>query len=82
MNKLERKQGFICDMDGVIYRGEFLLPGAREFVIWLEQQGKEYLFLTQNSRRIREELEQRLKRLGIDTDAMNFTPPRSTRPVS
>jgi len=72
VNELQRKQGFICDMDGVIYRGESLLPGAREFVFWLEQQGKEYLFLTQNSQRTREELQQRLTRLGIDTDAMNF----------
>ncbi len=39
---------------------------------WLEAEHKDYLFLTQNSQRTREELQQRLLRLGIETDAMNF----------
>jgi NagD protein len=72
MKALQEKKGFICDMDGVIYRGESLLPGAREFVNWLKEEGKEYLFLTQNSQRTREELQHKLSRLGIETDAMNF----------
>lgn len=72
MQELRDKKGFICDMDGVIYRGDSLLPGAREFVGWLQAEGKEYLFLTQNSQRTREELQQRMHRLGIETDAMNF----------
>ena len=29
------KKGFICDMDGVIYHGNRLLPGVKEFVAWL-----------------------------------------------
>ena len=72
MKELQEKKGFICDMDGVIYRGESLLPGAREFVDWMESEHKEYLFLTQNSQRTREELQHKLRRLGIETDAMNF----------
>jgi NagD protein len=72
MDALRQKKGFICDMDGVIYRGDQLLPGAREFVDWLKAEGKEFLFLTQNSQRTREELQQRLLRMGIETDPMNF----------
>ena len=32
MQTLRNKKGFICDMDGVIYHGNRLLPGVREFV--------------------------------------------------
>ena len=32
MEELRKKQGFICDMDGVIYHGNKLLPGVKEFV--------------------------------------------------
>lgn len=34
MENLRSKIGFICDMDGVIYHGNRLLPGVREFVEW------------------------------------------------
>ncbi len=43
------KKGFICDMDGVIYHGNKILPGVPEFIDWLQRTGKEYLFLTNNS---------------------------------
>ena len=40
---------YLIDLDGVIYRGNELLPGAKEFIAWLETHGKKYLFLTNNS---------------------------------
>ena len=43
------KKGFICDMDGVIYHGNRILPGVAEFIQWLHEEDKEYLFLTNNS---------------------------------
>ena len=43
------KKGFICDMDGVIYHGNRVLPGVVEFIDWLKKEKKEYLFLTNNS---------------------------------
>lgn len=36
------KKGFICDMDGVIYHGNQILPGVREFIQWLHDE-KYYL---------------------------------------
>ena len=45
MEQLRAKKGFIIDMDGVIYHGNRLLPGAKEFVEWLYQEKKEFLFL-------------------------------------
>ena len=46
MEELRKKQGFICDMDGVIYHGNKLLPGVKEFVDWLYAEKKNFLFLT------------------------------------
>ena len=37
------KKGFICDMDGVIYHGNIVLPGVEEFIRWLHEEKKEYL---------------------------------------
>ena len=45
MEELRRKKGFICDMDGVIYHGNRLLPGVKEFVEWLYREQKNFLFL-------------------------------------
>ena len=45
MNKILEKQGFICDMDGVIYHGKKILPGAKEFVDWMIENGKKFVFI-------------------------------------
>ena len=50
------KKGFLCDMDGIIYHGNHILPGAAEFIHWLQDEHKEYLFLTNNSGMIPREL--------------------------
>jgi len=46
LNLLRKKRGFICDMDGVIYHGDQLLPGAQAFVEWLKKERKKFLFFT------------------------------------
>ena len=38
MEQLRKKQGFICDMDGVIYHGNRLLPGVESFLNWLKRE--------------------------------------------
>ncbi|TVQ36964.1 MAG: HAD family hydrolase [Spirochaetaceae bacterium] len=70
--KLLERHGFICDMDGVIYHGNRLLPGAKEFVGWLKRENKSYLFLTNSSERSPRELQQKLQRLGIEVEAAHF----------
>ena len=66
------KKGFICDMDGVIYHGNKVLPGVREFIDWLHETKKEYLFLTNNSGSTPRELNQKLARLGLDVPEHHF----------
>ena len=72
MNALLEKKAFICDMDGVIYHGNVLLDGVKEFVSWLETNGKEYIFLTNSSERSPRELQQKLKRLGLEVGEEHF----------
>ena len=66
------KKGFICDMDGVIYHGNELLPGVKEFIAWLQEEEKEYLFLTNSSDRTPRELAQKLSRMGLDVSEDHF----------
>src|SRR5437764_1345454 len=37
---------YVCDMDGVIYHGNKLIPGALDFVQRLQSGGHKFLFLT------------------------------------
>lgn len=66
------KTGFICDMDGVIYKGNQILPGVTEFIQWLQEENKEYLFLTNNSGYTPRELNQKLERMGLDVPEEHF----------
>jgi len=72
MGKLKDKKGFICDMDGVIYHGNRLVEGAKEFVDWLKNNGKKFLFLTNSSAKSPKELQQKLLRMGIEVSVEDF----------
>jgi len=65
-------KGFISDMDGVIYHGNQILPGVREFVEWMQKNDKGYLFLTNNSGSTPMELHQKLERMGLDVPPEHF----------
>jgi NagD protein len=58
--------GFLIDMDGVIYRGNELIPGAERFVRELLDLDLPFFFLTNNSQRTRRDVAAKLRRLGID----------------
>ncbi|NLV19671.1 MAG: HAD family hydrolase [Bacteroidetes bacterium] len=72
IEKIKAKRGFIIDMDGVIYHGNRLLPGVTAFIEWMENNGKEYLFLTNSSERTPKELHEKLKRLGLKVNEDHF----------
>ena len=72
MQEIMNKAGFICDMDGVIYHGNKVLPGVVEFIQWLQAEKKEYLFLTNSSGYTPKELQQKLKRLGLEVSQEHF----------
>ena len=72
IDEVRNKKGFISDMDGVIYHGNMLLPGAAEFVDWLYRNDKNFLFLTNSSERSPKELQQKLARMGLDVSEDHF----------
>ena len=72
LEELRNKQGYISDMDGVIYHGNCILPGVKEFVDWLYKEDKPFLFLTNSSERSPLELRQKLSRMGLDVDESHF----------
>ena len=72
LEELHARKGFICDMDGVIYLGNQLLPGVAEFVTWLNENDKRFLFLTNSSERSPKELRQKLQRMGLDIGEEHF----------
>jgi NagD protein len=58
-------KNYILDMDGVIYRGNQLIPGAREFIERLQERGNPFLFLTNNSQRTPRDFQRKLERMGL-----------------
>jgi 4-nitrophenyl phosphatase len=68
MNKNEpllQVRCFLLDMDGTFYLGERLLEGALQFIDVLRQQGREYLFLTNNSSKDSQQYADKITRLGL-----------------
>ena len=65
MDKIREKKGYICDMDGVIYHGNRILPGVVEFVNWLYEKDKKFLFLTNNSGKTPRQLHEKLAWMGL-----------------
>ena len=70
--ELRAKKAFICDMDGVIYHGNRIIPNVKEFIEWLEKNDKNFLFLTNSSERSPRELAQKLGRMGLNVSEDHF----------
>ena len=60
--------GFLIDMDGVLYRGPELIPGADRFVRELRERDIPFRFLTNNSQRTRRDVVARLVRMGLEVE--------------
>ena len=57
--------GYLIDMDGVVYRGGEMIPGADLFIQRLLREKVPFLFLTNNSQRTRRDVATKLSRMGI-----------------
>jgi NagD protein len=58
---------YIFDLDGTIYLGEALLPGAAETVAAIRQAGRRTIFLSNNPTKTRSQYADKLSRMGIPT---------------
>ena len=59
------KHGYLIDMDGVLYRGSELIPGADRFIRELRARDIPFRFLTNNSQRTRRDVAAKLARMGV-----------------
>ncbi len=60
-------KGVICDMDGVLWRGETPLPGLRDFFALLESRHIGYVLATNNASKTPEQYVEKLARMGVTT---------------
>ncbi len=63
---LEEVQCFALDMDGTIYLGEQWIEGAQEFLCRIEETGRNYVFVTNNSSKNPAVYVEKLHRMGLD----------------
>ena len=63
---MESIKHVITDMDGVLVKGAQIIPGAARFIARLQEQGREYLLLTNNSLYTPRDLAHRLHTLGLE----------------
>jgi len=58
-------KSLIIDLDGVLYRGDEPIEGAREFIAFLQREGIPFLLLTNNSTRTPSQYVEKLAGMGI-----------------
>ncbi|MFQ5746799.1 MAG: TIGR01458 family HAD-type hydrolase [Gemmatimonadota bacterium] len=59
-------RGVLLDLDGTVYTGDGLIPGARETIRYLRDAGLPHLFTTNTSRKSRREVRESLGALGLE----------------
>ena len=66
MSGMSEIRGLILDMDGVLYIGDNVVPGARETLRMLRAKNIPFRFITNTSTRPPEELQRKMAALGFD----------------
>jgi HAD superfamily hydrolase (TIGR01450 family) len=62
-------EGYIFDLDGTIYLGDELLPGAKRLILKLRELGKRVIFLSNNPTKDPKMYAEKLGELGLKTPA-------------
>jgi 4-nitrophenyl phosphatase len=65
LERLNHIRCFLFDMDGTVFLGDRLLPGAHDLLAYLEASGLPFYFITNNSSRSRGDYAVKLARLGL-----------------
>ncbi|WP_196593425.1 HAD-IIA family hydrolase [Pectinatus sottacetonis] len=68
-NFLENIKYFVLDMDGTIYLDDYWIDGAKDFLHKIEQSGRKYVFLTNNSSKSSQNYIEKLHHMGLDIDS-------------
>jgi HAD superfamily hydrolase (TIGR01450 family) len=72
--------GYVFDLDGTVYLGDTLLPGAAETIAALRARGRRTVFLSNNPTRDPQMYADKLGRLGIATPITDIVNPVVTVP--
>jgi HAD superfamily hydrolase (TIGR01457 family) len=64
--RLDDLKFFLLDMDGTIYLGSRVIPGAPEFIRFLRETGRKFLFFTNNPTSSARQYSDKLCGMGID----------------
>jgi HAD superfamily hydrolase (TIGR01450 family) len=67
-------RGFVFDLDGCVWSGDVLNPGANETLTALHRSGRALAFVSNNSRATGTDLRERLHRLGVTVAEHVLTP--------
>jgi HAD superfamily hydrolase (TIGR01450 family) len=62
-------EGYVFDLDGTIYLGDELLPGAKRLILKLRELGKRVIFLSNNPTKDPKMYAEKLGELGLKTPA-------------
>src|SRR5215211_3067456 len=62
-------EGYVFDLDGTIYLGDELLPGAERLILKLRELGKRVIFLSNNPTKDPGMYAEKLGKLGLETPA-------------
>lgn len=65
----KNSKNYLIDMDGVLVKGNTLIPGAIDFIARLRAAGSKFLVLTNNSRLTPRDLSYKLHTIGLDIDS-------------
>jgi 4-nitrophenyl phosphatase len=65
MKRVDKIRAILIDLDGVIYRGNELLPGAINLFDWVESINLNYVLITNNSTKTPGQVATKLKNLGV-----------------
>ncbi len=61
-------KNYLIDMDGVLVKGNTMIPGAIDFIARLRTAGSKFLVLTNNSRLTPRDLSYKLHTIGLDIE--------------
>ena len=65
-SKLCSVKTIVLDLDGTVYKGNYLIEGVKEAIDNMRKQGLEVVFCTNNSSQLSDTICKKLVRMGID----------------
>ena len=68
MKTLDEIKGWLIDLEGTLYFGDTLFPGAKEFIEKLRAKGTGFRFISNSNVLSRKQISQKLRSLGIPAD--------------